>query len=122
MKRLKALRQERNISQQKLADIIGVTQQAVHKYEHGLAQPDFNTLKNLSRLFHVSVDYLIENPEFDNTFTYRSTLTDENGKIIDIDITPGEYHYLSLYRLISPDTRQHLIHIMEALIDDADNS
>ena len=117
MERLRALRQERNISQQKLADIIGVTQQAVHKYEYGLAQPDFNTLIHLSEFFHVSVDYLIENPEFDNTFTYRANGTDDNNKIIEIDITPNEYHYLSLYRLISPETREHLVHIIEALAD-----
>lgn len=117
MERLRALRQERNISQQKLADIIGVTQQAVYKYEHGLAQPDFNTLIHLSEFFHVSVDYLIENPEFDRTITYSARGDGDKDTIIDIDITPTEYHYLSLYRHIAPETRQHLIHIMEAIVN-----
>lgn len=119
MERLRALRQERNMSQQKLADIIGVTQQAVHKYEYGLAQPEFNTLIQLSKLFHVSVDYLIENPEFDRTYSYRAKGSDDQNKIIEVDISPSEYHYLSLFKQLAPETQQSLEHIMEVMTDNS---
>ena len=117
MERLRALRQERNLSQQKLADIIGVTQQAVHKYEYGLAQPEFNTLIQLSKLFHVSVDYLIENPEFDRTYSYRAKNSDDRNTIIEVDISPSEYHYLSLFKQLTPETQHSLEHIMEVITD-----
>ena len=115
MERLRTLRQERNISQQKLADAIGVTQQSIHKYEYGLAQPDFNTLINLSKFFHVSVDYLLENPEFDRTYTYKTKSFDDQNNIIELDISPSEYHYLSLFRHLDPETQQSLVHIMEVM-------
>ena len=121
MERLRELRRERNMSQQMLADIIGVTQQAVHKYEYGLAQPEFNTLIQLSKLFHVSIDYLIENPEFDCTYEYRAKTSDDRNKVLEIEITPSEYHYLSLYKKLSPQSRQSIEHILEAMTDNNNN-
>ena len=115
MERLRALRQERNISQQKLADAIGVTQQSIHKYEHGFAQPDFYTLIELSKFFHVSIDYLIENPEFDRTYKYKVKNSDDKNSIIELDISPSEYHYLSLFRQLNQETQQSLVHIMEVM-------
>lgn len=59
MENLKKLRLERNLSQQKLAEVLGLTQQAIAKYENGKTQPDFHTLMVLAEFFHTSVDYLI---------------------------------------------------------------
>ena len=114
MERLKALRQERNISQQKLADAIGITQQAIYKYEHDLGQPAFYILIQLSKFFHVSIDYLIENPEFDNTFSY-SAKTSDGTTIIELDVSPSEYHYLSLFKLLAPETQKSVVHILEVM-------
>lgn len=57
--RLKELRQEKNISQQKLADIIGVSRSTVAMWETGASQPDNEMLLMLSSCFDVSVDYLL---------------------------------------------------------------
>ena len=61
LKNLKALRQERGLSQQKLAELIGVSQQAVYKYEKLSVEPDIATLIKLSELFGVSIDFLVGN-------------------------------------------------------------
>ncbi len=45
IKNLKALRKEYNISQQQLANIIGVSQQSINKYENHNVEPDIETLK-----------------------------------------------------------------------------
>ncbi len=60
MKRLKELRIEKGLSQQKLANHLGISQQSVYKYENNIAEPDISTLKNLADFFETSVDYLIE--------------------------------------------------------------
>ncbi|MBQ3615303.1 MAG: helix-turn-helix transcriptional regulator [Anaerotignum sp.] len=57
--RLKDLREERKISQQKLAIELNVSQASISKYEKGLAEPDIPMLCNIAEFFHVSVDYLI---------------------------------------------------------------
>ncbi|MBR1865348.1 MAG: helix-turn-helix transcriptional regulator [Lachnospiraceae bacterium] len=119
MKRLKALRMDRNISQQKLADALGISQQAIHKYEHDKAQPDIGTLIQLSQYFHVSVDYLIENTGFDSVFVYSGK--DQSQKtMVEFDLTPSEYHYISLFRALSPKTQKSIIHILEVMTSGSD--
>ncbi len=48
IKNLKALRKEYNISQQQLANIIGVSQQSINKYENHNVEPDIETLKAIA--------------------------------------------------------------------------
>lgn len=68
---LKKLRNEFNISQQQLADVIGVSQQSINKYENHNIEPDIETLKTMARFFNTSIDYLVGYKEvetkFDNT-------------------------------------------------------
>ena len=59
VKNLKALRTEHNLSQQALAAKLGISQQAINKYENHSIEPDIDTLIAMADLFHVSVDYLI---------------------------------------------------------------
>ena len=57
--RLKTLRKSRyGLSQAKLADELGVTQQAVGRWEKGLNMPDNNILLKIADYFHVSLDSL----------------------------------------------------------------
>lgn len=56
---IKKLRKEMNISQGKLALELGVTQQAVGKWETGKSTPDTETLQRLAAFFHTSVDFLL---------------------------------------------------------------
>lgn len=58
-KRLKELRQERNISTADLAKILGVTPRTIQHYEKGTAKPTFDSLVKLAELFDVSIDYLV---------------------------------------------------------------
>lgn len=60
MKRLKLLREQRNISQLKLAMDLGLNQNAVSRYESGAREADYATLIRLADYFAVSVDYLLE--------------------------------------------------------------
>lgn len=59
IKNLKTLRESYGISQQKLADAVGISQQSINKYENHQTQPDISTLIQLADFFHTSVDHLI---------------------------------------------------------------
>ena len=50
------LRQEKGISQEKLAELVGVSRQAVTKWENGNANPDTENLIRLAEIFGVSLD------------------------------------------------------------------
>ena len=59
MKHLKTLRAQKNLSQQKLADILHISQQSVYKYENGISSPDLDTVIKMADFFNCSVDYII---------------------------------------------------------------
>lgn len=54
------LRKQRGLSQEQLADRLGVTRQSVSKWESGLALPELMKIITLSEIFDVSVDYLVK--------------------------------------------------------------
>ena len=57
--KLKVLRNNKGLTQSELAQHLGVTQQAVGRWEKGLTSPDYETLKLLASFFNVSTDYLL---------------------------------------------------------------
>ena len=61
--RLHQLRRQRGLSQENLAEVIGVTRQAVQKWESGASRPDMDNLVALSRYFETTLDYLITGEE-----------------------------------------------------------
>lgn len=60
MKRIRALREKRRMSQQMLAIELNVTQAMVSKYELGTCEPDVFIIRRLTEIFGVSSDYLLE--------------------------------------------------------------
>lgn len=106
MKNLKKLREETGLSQQKLAQQLGLTQQSIHSYENNLYEPDIATLKQLSEFFNTSVDYLIGNTDVRNKIekTDRYELSAEEAEIID------------KYRSLSKKNRKTLHIVLDSLI------
>lgn len=85
--RIKELRKEHSMTQTDLAKILGVNQSLVGKYERGEIEPNLKTLINLSALFEVSIDFLVENTDdFGNIVVPPSAtdpLTDVERDILD---------------------------------------
>ncbi len=61
--RLYGLRKNSNLSQEELAEKIGVSRQAVSKWERAEASPDTDNLILLSKLYNVSLDELLSTEE-----------------------------------------------------------
>lgn len=57
---IKKLRKNNNLTQDELAKKLGVTYQAVSKWENGKSIPDIAILKTISTLFEVNIDELLE--------------------------------------------------------------
>ena len=57
--KLQKIRKENNITQEQLADKLNVSRQAVSKWESGTAYPDTEKLIQISKIFNVSLDELI---------------------------------------------------------------
>ncbi|MDE5756351.1 MAG: helix-turn-helix domain-containing protein [Clostridia bacterium] len=56
---IKELRTERDLSQQKLAEAIGVSQKAIDYWERGINEPKASYIVRLADFFEVSCDYLL---------------------------------------------------------------
>ena len=56
--RLRALREAKGLSQQKVAKYLGITRTAYNKYENGFSKP-VRRLEELSILFGVTTDYIL---------------------------------------------------------------
>ena len=67
MKGLKIIRKEKNLNQQKVAIDLNISREALSHYENGKREPSVDILLKLSKLYGVSVDYLIGNDEIVDT-------------------------------------------------------
>ncbi|MDE6714632.1 MAG: helix-turn-helix domain-containing protein [Lachnospiraceae bacterium] len=86
--RIQNLRKIRGISQEQLAEAIGVSRQAVSKWESEQSTPDLEKIVLMSDFFDVTTDYLLKGIEPTNEIEHmtvgdvldKKILTDTNGK------------------------------------------
>lgn len=57
---LKKAREEKNLSQQKVADAIGVSQAAINLFENGFKVPQLATMIALSKVLGKTIDELVK--------------------------------------------------------------
>ena len=60
LQRLKDFREDKDISQKKMAEILNVAQTTYSDYELGKINIPLTTLKKLALFFDTSIDYLLE--------------------------------------------------------------
>lgn len=58
-KKIQFLRKENRMSQERLAEKINVSRQAVSKWEQGISVPDTDNIVQLSKFFQVPIEYLL---------------------------------------------------------------
>ena len=58
--KLSKLRKENNSTQEQLADVLGVSRQAISKWESNVTYPETSKLIRISELFDCSLDYLLK--------------------------------------------------------------
>lgn len=58
---IKHYRKQAGLSQEKMAEKIGVSRQAITKWENGTGTPDISNLMAIANLFQISIDELLSN-------------------------------------------------------------
>jgi len=58
--KIKALRKRDDMTQERLAEVLGVTGQAVSKWESGSSYPDIEYISPIANIFNVTTDYLFD--------------------------------------------------------------
>lgn len=80
--RLVKLRKDKNLSQEALANALGISRQAVSKWERAESSPDTDNLILLSKLYDISLDELLNTDQerFESNSALESEEREENTK------------------------------------------
>ena len=72
-KKLHELRKQSGFTQDYVAEKLGVSAQAVSKWENDIACPDIMTLPNIAELYGITIDELFKNEEVQSNVKYEKT-------------------------------------------------
>ncbi len=94
--KLQRLRKQKGMSQEHLANELGVSRQAVSKWELDQTLPETENILQLSRMFSVSADYLLKEEMEEDIKTHSYETNHKENKITD---TLKKYGYYGGYIL-----------------------
>ncbi len=104
---LKLLRRSRGISQQKLADALGISQQSVNQYENHSIEPDISTLTRMAEYFETTIDFIVG----------RTTAQQIIEKTEAYYLNEDESDVMNRYRALTPKERRCVNVVLETLMD-----
>lgn len=92
--KIKFLRKQLNITQTEFADKLYVTRQAVQKWEVDLSSPDISKLKEISTIFGVSIDVLLDDnineKDLLKLLTKEDTHQEEKQEVIQKEVVKNQ--------------------------------
>lgn len=105
--KLQKLRKDNNYTQEELADIMNVSRQSISKWESDVAFPETEKLIALSKLYHCTIDYLLNTDNNDitsetNSFSEKTGVETTNKKRLPFIITCISAHVLVLILFFCP--------------------
>ncbi|MBE6762472.1 MAG: helix-turn-helix transcriptional regulator [Ruminococcaceae bacterium] len=105
--KIKELRKAQDVTQEKLADYLNISFQAISKWENGLALPDITLLPKLANFFGVSADELLDLKKSENEAELRRYEKEyqelnRKGKVLEkielsrkvLDLYPRNYQWM----------------------------
>lgn len=80
-----ALRKQKGWSQEQLAEQLDISRQSVSKWESGNSIPDLDKIVKLSKLFHVSTDYLLKDEIEETVIPEEEEEEQENVRSVTLE-------------------------------------
>ena len=90
--RLYDMRKEKGLSQEKAAEVLGVTRQTISKWETDQSTPDFDKILPLCELYGISTEELLTGKKQDNTSNMNDTINN-NSSTDNNDYTADDRFY-----------------------------
>lgn len=108
---LKKVRKEHKLTQQDIADVLGVDRSTYTFYETGKTSPSIATLYKLANIYNVSIGYLAGYEE--NRPELKTRLVSPSLGAADIDpiayLSKDEQIMLMCYRILQNDKKQEIL-------------
>lgn len=73
LRRLKELREDRDLKQEKIANFLGMKQQQYSRYEIGINEIPFEYVVKLAKFYNVSIDYIAELTDQPKSFLQKKS-------------------------------------------------
>jgi len=113
-KRLRELIETSGVSQAELANVVGVTRQAINSYTLGNTVPNSDVLTDIAKYFDVSADYLLGLTDIKSVDTTVKSICEEIGlsdKSVNLLICLNRIKKLEeeARTLLAKDTNRHLV-------------
>ncbi len=106
VKNLKLLRQTAGVSQQKIADVVMVSQQSINKYENHNVEPDIETLIKIADFFDVSVDYLVG----------RNDIKEVAGELNLSDLSEQDRVLVKKFGMLTDKQKECVMNVIESYL------
>ena len=103
MNRIKELRAEKSILQADLAKLLKIGQATISNWENGRTEPDQDALREMSKIFDASIDYILGNTDIKKAPSYE-----------DAGLSAEEAELLKLFRIASPALQEAALRVLEA--------
>lgn len=100
---LKDLRNEKGISQDKLAEDLDTTRSAIGNYETGRRTPNYETLEAIADYYNVDMMYLL------------GKQTEKRLKSVP-NFVPGTAEIIDLYSRVTPEQREAVLNLLRSFI------
>lgn len=85
------LRKKYNYTQERLANLVGVSRQTLSNWEGNITSPDLKQAQVIAKLFKVSLDDLVDNNTEVECIDNQSILSKLVGKTITVDTDTDDY-------------------------------
>lgn len=102
MIRLKEIRTKRGLTQAQVSELLDCSTTVYSRYENGNRQPSIEVLISLSKIFNVSIDYIVNNPwSENNTFSNnKKTLSNFDNKLLHNFHNADHYDQITVMRTL----------------------
>lgn len=105
-KQLRHIKQTNNLTQQKMAELTGITQSTMSDWLNGKASPTITNLMNLANNLNITLDYLVGRESEDGTIY-----------IMGNELSKDEEHLLDITRQLPPKEKDMVYRLAETLYE-----
>ena len=120
--RQRLLRVASGMKQEDVAVQLGIGRSAYTYYELSRSKPDYDTLIQLAKMFHVSVDYLVGFSNFPDGSHREAGVADgsQESNIVNVrllgELTKKERRMVFTYRQLAPEQQEEIVQEMEKML------
>ena len=108
--RLKHFRTMSGLTQQQVADVLGLDRSTYAYYESGKTTPDIKSVNKLLKIFNISYEELMDETEPTTVSVSDPSVSDnDEDKLHIFDLSKSEKKLVIYFRVLSPNQQKELL-------------